>query len=90
MPTRLFAECSDGRVEQFIGQEPAVATLPEDYPKSTEEFQELLDGKRDYYWDERRYVRTNGEIFWAHVTMSVVRDEYRYTVVHGRDGHRHR
>ena len=61
--------------EQFIGQEPAVATLPEDYPKSTEEFQELLDGKRDYYWDERRYVRTNGEIFWAHVTMSVVRDE---------------
>ena len=60
--------------EQFIGQTPAVATYPEDYPKSTEEFQELLDGKREYYWDERRYVRTNGEIFWAHVTMSVVRD----------------
>ncbi len=63
--------------EQFIGQEPAVATLPEDYPKSTEEFQELMDGKRDYYWDERRYVRTNGDVFWAHVTMSVVRDENR-------------
>ena len=61
--------------EQFIGITPAVATFPEDYSKSTEEFQELLDGKRDSYWDERRYVRSNGEIFWAHVTMSVVRDE---------------
>jgi PAS domain S-box-containing protein len=61
--------------EQFIGLTPADATLPEDYPKSAEEFQELLDGKRGYYWDERRYIRTNGEVFWAHVTMSVVRDE---------------
>ena len=61
--------------EEFIGKTPAVATYPEDYPKSTEEFQELLDGKRDYYWDERRYIRKNGEIFWAHITMSVVRDE---------------
>ncbi len=61
--------------EEFIGKTPAIATYPQDYPKSTEEFQELLDGKRDYYWDERRYVRKNGEIFWAHVTMSVVRDE---------------
>jgi PAS domain S-box-containing protein len=60
--------------EQFIGLTPAVATLPEDYPKSSEEFQELLDGKREYYWDERRYIRTNGDVFWAHVTMSVVRD----------------
>ena len=74
MPTRPSAACLAESREQFIGQTPAVATYPEDYPKSTEEFQELLDGKREYYWDERRYVRTTGEIFWAHVTMSVVRD----------------
>jgi PAS domain S-box-containing protein len=61
--------------EELIGQTPALVTLPEDYPRSTEEFQELIEGKRDSYWDERRYVRPNGEIFWAHVTMSVVRDE---------------
>lgn len=61
--------------EQFIGLTPADATLPEDYPKSLEEFQELLDGKREYYWDERRYIHTNGDVFWAHVTMSVVRDD---------------
>jgi PAS domain S-box-containing protein len=61
--------------EQFIGLSPAVATFPEDYPQSDEKFQELLDGQREYYWDERRYVRTNGEVFWAQITMSVVRDE---------------
>jgi PAS domain S-box-containing protein len=61
--------------EQFIGLSPAVATFPEDYPQSDEKFQELLDGKREYYWDERRYLRTNGEVFWAQITMSVVRDE---------------
>jgi PAS domain S-box-containing protein len=60
---------------EFIGMEPAAATLPEDYRKSTEQFAELLAGKREYYWDERRYLRKNGDPFWAHVTMSVVRDE---------------
>jgi PAS domain S-box-containing protein len=67
--------CMFGRTRmQFIGLSPAVATYPEDYPSSDEKFQELLDGKREYYWDERRYVRTNGEVFWAQITMSVVRD----------------
>jgi PAS domain S-box-containing protein len=61
--------------EQFVGLSPADATFPEDYPRSDQAFQELLDGKREYYWDERRYMRTNGEVFWAQITMSVVRDE---------------
>jgi PAS domain S-box-containing protein len=55
--------------EQFIGLAPAVTTFPEDYPKSDEKFQELLDGKREYYWDERRYLRTNGEVFWTQITI---------------------
>ena len=55
--------------EQFIGLAPAVATFPEDYPKSDEKFQELLDGKHEYAWDERRYIRTNGEVFWAQITI---------------------
>jgi PAS domain S-box-containing protein len=61
--------------EQFIGLSPSVATFPEDYPQSDEKFQQLLDGQREYYWDERRYIRTNGDVFWAQITMSVVRDE---------------
>jgi PAS domain S-box-containing protein len=60
---------------EFIGLSPEVATFPEDYPKSTEKFRELLDGKCESYTDERRYIRTDGEVFWAHITMSIVRDE---------------
>jgi len=60
--------------EEIIGQSPKVATYPEDYLQSTAEWEELLAGKRDYFWSERRYMRKNGEIFWAHITMSVVRD----------------
>lgn len=61
-------------LEEMIGQTPAVATYPEDYPKATEDFNDLLAGKKDSYQVERRYVRKNGEAFWTHVTMSVVND----------------
>ncbi len=65
-----------GRTRQeFIGLSPEVATYPDDFTRSNEEFQELLEGVREYYWDERRYVRKNGDVFWAHITMSIVRDE---------------
>jgi PAS domain S-box-containing protein len=61
--------------QELIGSTTDATTVPEDYQKAGQEFQGLLDGKREYYWDERRYIRKNGEIFWAQITMSVVRDE---------------
>jgi PAS domain S-box-containing protein len=60
--------------EEMIGNTPIIATYAEDYPQSTQEYYELIAGRRNYYWSERRYVRKNGEVFWAHVTMSVVRN----------------
>jgi PAS domain S-box-containing protein len=36
-------------------------------------FNELLTGQRDSYEVDRRYIRKNGDVFWAHVTMSAVR-----------------
>jgi len=59
--------------EELIGQTPKTATYPQDFIQSTTEFEQLLSGEKDYFWTERRYVRKNGEIFWAHVTMSTVR-----------------
>jgi PAS domain S-box-containing protein len=61
--------------EEIIGQTPRMVTFPGDYPASTQQFQDLLSGKQDSFWGERRYVRKNGEVFWANVTMSIVRDE---------------
>jgi PAS domain S-box-containing protein len=59
--------------EELIGMSAAEATFPEDDPSSAELFNELVSGKRDSYEVDRRYVRKNGEVFWAHVTMSSVK-----------------
>ncbi|MDX6486693.1 MAG: hypothetical protein QOF43_1846, partial [Gaiellaceae bacterium] len=36
--------------------------------------EELMDGRRDYYRLEQRYVRANGEILWGALAVSLVRD----------------
>jgi PAS domain S-box-containing protein len=59
--------------EEMIGMSAAEVTYPEDDPGSTQLVDELVSGQRDSYEIDRRYVRRNGEVFWAHVTMSSVR-----------------
>ena len=59
--------------QEIIGQSPAISAFPGDSPESTPEFKELFSGQRDNLWAERRFVSKNGKVFWAHVTMSVVR-----------------
>ncbi|MGE5375596.1 MAG: two-component regulator propeller domain-containing protein, partial [Bacteroidota bacterium] len=49
-------------------------TYPEDRSAGMDFLAELLEGKRDSYQVEKRYVRKNGEVFWAQVTLSVVHD----------------
>lgn len=59
--------------EEMIGMNSAEVTYPDDDPVSAKLFMELLNGQRDSYEADRRYIRKNGEVFWAHVTMSLVR-----------------
>ncbi len=59
--------------EEMIGMSAADVTHPEDNPYATRLFNELITGQRDSYEVDRRYIRKNGEVFWAHVTMSSVR-----------------
>jgi PAS domain S-box-containing protein len=58
--------------EEMIGMSAAEVTYPEDNPQSTQLLDELIAGKRNSYEIDRRYIRRNGEVFWAHVTMSSV------------------
>lgn len=58
--------------EELIGVNSAEVTYPDDDPTSARLFAELLSGQRDSYEADRRYIRKNGDIFWAHVTMSMV------------------
>jgi PAS domain S-box-containing protein len=61
--------------EELIGFDPTFATHPEDDPASIQLSNELASGKRDSYEVDRRYIRKNGEVFWAHISMSLVRGE---------------
>ena len=61
-------------LEELVGQTPVIVTHPDDFSQTTLEFQEFISGEKDFYQSERRYVRKNGEIFWAHVTMSIIRN----------------
>ena len=60
--------------EELIGMSAAEVTYPNDDPESVRMLTELVTGQRDSYEADRRYIRKNGEVFWAHVTMSSVRD----------------
>jgi PAS domain S-box-containing protein len=63
-----------GRTRQeMIGMNAGIVTFREDNSESAELFNELLLGQRHSYEVDRRYLRKNGEVFWAHVTMSAVR-----------------
>ncbi len=59
--------------EELIGMDAAEVTYPDDNPESVRLFKQIVSGQTDSYEADRRYIRSNGEVFWAHVTMSSVR-----------------
>jgi PAS domain S-box-containing protein len=54
--------------------DPRSLVLPDDREMDTELFNELIEGGRNSYIMERRYRRKSGEIFWARINYSLVRD----------------
>ena len=49
-------------------------THSEDVAKHMDLYQELLDGKRNFFIAEKRYVRKDGQIISGQVTISLIRD----------------
>ncbi len=49
-------------------------THPEDAETDRILFGEIMDGKRNSYQMEKRYIRKDGATLWTHLTVSVVRD----------------
>jgi PAS domain S-box-containing protein len=60
--------------EELYNIDPRSLALPEDLGVDGNLFPELISGKRNFYVMERRYRRKNGEIFWARINYSLVRD----------------
>jgi PAS domain S-box-containing protein len=47
-------------------------THPEDCAKDFELYQQLIEGLRKDYQLEKRYIRKDSQVIWAHLTVSVV------------------
>lgn len=59
-------------------------THPDDKEEGLRLFRELIEGKRESYQREKRYIRKDGTIIWADLTAAVVRDRQgkaRYIVI---------
>jgi PAS domain S-box-containing protein len=49
-------------------------THPDDVAEGRRLFQELRDGTRDSYQRDKRYLRRDGRVVWAHSAASAIRD----------------
>jgi len=50
-------------------------THSEDVEKHMGLYSELLDGKRDFFTAEKRYISKDGQVVWGQLTVSLVRDQ---------------
>ncbi len=58
-------------------------THPDDRAADLALTQEVIDGVRDSFQMEKRYIRKNGQLFWGRATVSAVRNqqgEFQFTV----------
>ena len=59
--------------EELRGKHFWDVTHEDDLEKDQALYQDLIDGKRDHYRIEKRYVRKDGESVWAELFVSLVR-----------------
>ncbi|MEQ9797045.1 ATP-binding protein [Parvibaculum sp.] len=50
-------------------------TFPDDLESDLDLLHECIEGRRDGYQMEKRYIRKDGEIIWAHLAVAVLRAE---------------
>jgi len=60
---------------ELTGKNPFDFTHPEDLQKSMALAQRLFKGEIPFYQIEKRYVKKSGEIIWATMTASILRDQ---------------
>jgi PAS domain S-box-containing protein len=60
--------------EEFIELSFQDITHPEDLDTDMKYVKQMLDGERDSYQMEKRYIHKNGEIVWTVLSVSIVKD----------------
>ncbi|MBU4547999.1 MAG: PAS domain S-box protein, partial [Euryarchaeota archaeon] len=61
--------------EELTHKTYADITHPDDLPKNRKWFKDILEGKKDHYKLQKRYVHKNGAIIWAEVLARLIQDE---------------
>ncbi|MFQ3636719.1 MAG: PAS domain S-box protein [Cyanobacteriota bacterium] len=61
--------------EEFCNMTFRDYTHPEDLDIDLALLQDMIEGRRNHYQIEKRYLRKDGSIFWANLTVCAVRDE---------------
>ena len=59
---------------ELRGRTPGDFTLRSDKSTDSGLLQELVEGKRERYQVEKRYIRKNEQMLWGHLTVTLVRD----------------
>ena len=80
---QTIAQISGYSIDELTHINISDLVYPEDREIGADQFVEMVSGHRKSMQLERRYVRKNGEIFWARICYSLVRDsngEPRYLV----------
>lgn len=60
--------------EEFVKHTFQEFTYPDDLNSDIRQMHQLLRGEIDYYSMEKRYFHTNGQVIWALMSVSLVRD----------------
>ena len=71
---RAFRELIGYSATELENLTNADITLPEDWPASRDGLSDLIAGRNQGYRIEKRYVRKDGSIIWADVSVSPMRD----------------
>ena len=66
---------------ELIGKKFADYTHPDDLEKNLELQRQLSSGERQAYELEKRYIRKDGSVIWAHVRVSVLDNKTRVSIV---------
>ncbi len=63
-------------IEEMIGQHFSIFSTGEEAAQDLALFAELVDGKRENYQIEKKYLRKDGSTVWSNLIVSLVRNEY--------------
>lgn len=60
--------------EELLYKTFSELTFPDDNQQNIDLYEELIEGKREHYHLEKRYIRKDGTIIWGDLTVSLVNE----------------